>query len=58
MLEYLYKCPKCGAEHWDTMYLTPICIHGFVGYETRPVYLSCGPEEVAGLRVTREKKNG
>lgn len=58
MLEYLYKCPKCGAEHWDTMYLTPICVHGFVAYETRPVYQPGDSEEVSGIRVTREKRNG
>ncbi len=57
MLEYLYKCPKCGTEHWDNMYLTPICVHGTVAYEMRAVYQPGDAEAVAGIRVMREKKD-
>lgn len=55
-IEYLYKCSKCEKEHWDSLYTPPICIHGAVAYETRGVYYPNDPEEVAGIRVTREKK--
>ena len=55
-LEYLYKCPKCEAEHWDSLYTPPMCVHGAVAYVTVKVYHPNDPEEVGGIRVTRERE--
>jgi len=53
-IEYLYKCPKCGKEFWDSMYTKPFCLHGEVAYETRHVEKPTHHEECGAEFVTRE----
>jgi hypothetical protein len=53
--EYLYRCDVCKREHWDSLYVKPLCVHeNAIAYEMKHVHYPTHHEETGAIMVSRE----